>query len=308
MPVENSQLRDYVHDEMLDDRHYMRQPSFGAPRSATVMLLLANVLAFVLQLALPHFSNFQPEPYLALSLSGLQHGWLWQLLTFQFLHGGWLHLLLNCWAIYVFGRELEDTLGWKSFLTLYFSSGVLGGAVQALAGALLGGRFAAPVVGASAGAFGLIAAFATFYPERPLMLLLFFVVPVRMRAKFLLLFSGLAAVFGILIPADNIAHAAHLGGMVGGILFIRYAMHWDWHWPRLRRPRKQSSLRLVRVSSGSSALWGRKSSADEDLGPEDFLSREVDPILDKISAHGIQSLTERERRILEAAREKMAKR
>ena len=65
----------------------------------------------------------------------------------------------------------------KSFLTLYFTSGVIGGLFQALAGVLLGGAFAAPVVGASAGAFGLVAAFATLYPERPLMLLLFFIIP-----------------------------------------------------------------------------------------------------------------------------------
>ena len=66
---------------------------------------------------------------------------------------------------------------------------------------------------------------------------------------------------------------------------------------------------MVKVASRDSALWGRsKETAEEDLPPEEFLSKEVDPILDKISAHGIQSLTERERRILERARAKMAKR
>ena len=110
---------------------------------------------------------------------------------------------------------------------------MIGGLFQALAGVLLGGSFAAPVVGASAGAFGLVAAFATLYPERPLMLLLFFIIPVSMRAKFLLLFSALLTVFGLIFPMDNIAHAAHLGGMLTGIVFVRYAIHWHWHWPRL---------------------------------------------------------------------------
>ena len=292
---------------MLGDRNYMRRPVFRLDWSATVVLLAVNVVAFVVQSALDRFSNFPINAWFALSVDGLRHGFVWQLLTYQFMHGGLLHLLLNCWAIYVFGREVEETLGRNSFLTLYFTSGVIGGLFQALAGVLLGGHFAVPVVGASAGAFGLVAAFATLYPERPLMLLLFFIIPVSMRAKFLLLFSALLAVFGIIFQMDNIAHAAHLGGMLTGIVFVRYAIYWHWHWPRLRRTPSQPLRPLVKVPHRASALWGQGNArVDEDLPPEEFLSKAVDPILDKISAQGIQSLTERERRILETAREKMA--
>src|ERR1035438_2063723 len=176
---------------MLEDRHYMRQPAFRSFWSATVVLLVVNVVAFILQNVLYRFSTIPVDDWFALSVGGLKHGFVWQLLTYQFMHGGWLHLLLNCWAIYVFGREVEDTLGRNSFLTLYFASGVIGGLFQGLAGVLLPERFGGPVVGASAGAFGLVAAFATLYPERPLMLLLFFIIPVNMRAKFLMLFGGL---------------------------------------------------------------------------------------------------------------------
>jgi membrane associated rhomboid family serine protease len=273
----------------------------------TMALLVVNVVAFIVQTAVERFSNIPIYDWFALSVGGLRHGFAWQLLTYQLMHGGWLHLLLNCWAIYVFGREVEETLGRNIFLTLYFTSGVIGGLFQALAGVLLDGRFAAPVVGASAGAFGLVAAFAVLYPERPLMLLLFFIIPVSMRAKFLLLFSALLTVFGIVFPMDNIAHAAHLGGMLTGIVFVRYALHWHWQWPRLRQTRPQPLRPLVKAPFRSSAQWGQSSArVDEDLPPEEFLSKAVDPILDKISAHGIQSLTERERRILETAREKMA--
>jgi membrane associated rhomboid family serine protease len=292
---------------MLADRYYMRREPFRIPWSATLVLLIVNVVAFVGQLVVGHFSSFPVLAYLALSVEGLRHGFVWQLLTYQFLHGGWLHLLLNCWAIFVFGREVETMLGRKSFLTLYFASGIIGGLVQALAGVFLGGRFAAPVVGASAGAFGLVAAFATLYPERPLMLLLFFVIPLSMRAKFLLLFSAIVAGVGLFAAADNVAHAAHLGGMLTGIVFVRYAVHW--HWPQFRRTWAQPPRRLVTVPPRTSASWAQhRASADEDLPPEEFLAKEVDPILDKISAHGIQSLTARERRILETAREKMARR
>ena len=294
---------------MLEDRYYMRRPAFRPAWSATVILLVVNVVAFIVQKVLETYASFPVDAYLALSVDGLRHGFAWQLLSYQFMHAGLLHLLLNCWAIFVFGREVEGTLGWKRFLTLYFSSGVIGGLFQGLAGVLVKGPFAAPVVGASAGAFGLVAAFAMLYPERPLMLLLFFIIPLSMRAKFLLLFSAVLTVFGLVFPMDNIAHAAHLGGMLTGIFFVRYAIHWHWHWPRLRRPRVQPLRPLVKVPRRGSALWGQSpGSVDEDLPPDEFLSKAVDPILDKISAHGIQSLTERERRILETAREKMVRR
>jgi len=295
---------------MLEDRHYLRQPWFRSPGSATVVLLVVNVAAFVLQNLLYRFSSFPVNRCFALSLEGLGQGFVWQLLTYQFMHGGWLHLLLNGWAIYVFGRAIEETLGWKSFLTLYFSSGVAGGLFQALLGVLLHGVYAAPVLGASAGAFGLVAAFAALYPERPLTLLLFFVIPLSLRAKFLLLFSALLAVLGILVPTDNIAHGAHLGGMLAGIVFVRYAVHWHWRWPRFRRPQHPLPRLLVRARHPHQpGAWQEGPRVpDEDLPPEEFLSKAVDPILDKISAHGIQSLTERERRILETAREKMVRR
>jgi hypothetical protein len=174
---------------------------------------------------------------------------------------------------------------------------------------LLGGAFALPVVGASAGASGLLAAFATLYPERPLMLLLFFIIPVNMRAKFLLLFGGLVTLFGLVVPTGNIAHAAHLGGLLTGIVFVRYAIYWHWHWPRLRRTPPRPLRPLVKAPLRASAQWGQTNvRVVEDLPPDEFLSKAVDPILDKISAQGIQSLTEREREILETAREKMGRR
>jgi len=285
----------------------MRRAPFPSRRSATVTLLIVNVAAFLAQIVLSSFLHYPANKYFALSLEGLRHGFVWQLLTYQFMHGGVIHLLLNCWAIFMFGREVEEALGRKRFLMLYFSSGVMGGLVQMLAGLLLGGHFAAPVVGASAGGFGLIAAFAVLFPERPLTILIFFIIPVNMRAKFLLLGSVLLALVCIAFPISNIADAAHLGGMLTGVIFVRYALHW--HWPRFRRSPTQRSRPLVKVTSRNSALWGQnKPELDEDLPPEEFLSKEVDPILDKISAQGIQSLTERERKVLQAARAKMAKR
>ena len=170
------------------------------------------------------------------------------------------------------------------------------------------------MVGASAGAFGLVAAFAMLYPEQSLTMFLFFIIPITMRAKFLVVLLAALGVSGLLFPPDNspnavhIAHAAHLGGMLAGIIFVRFAAHLNW--PNLLGPPSSSvPKRLVKVLSHKSAPWGQtRQDPAEDLPAEEFLSQQVDPILDKINAHGISSLTERERRILEAARRKMGKR
>src|SRR5881396_2998042 len=99
---------------MLEDRSYMRRRSaFESRGSATVALLVINVLAFLAQIINGYPPRITSDDYFALSVEGLRHGYVWQLITFQFMHGGWLHLLLNCWAIFVFGRDVEDALGKK---------------------------------------------------------------------------------------------------------------------------------------------------------------------------------------------------
>jgi membrane associated rhomboid family serine protease len=310
--VEKCGLCSYVQGEMLEDRYYIRRSQFGSFRMATVVLVLVNVAVFIGQCLIPRSWDMATVKYFALSLWGIEHGYVWQLLTYQFMHAGLTHLLFNCLAIFTLGLAVESELGRQRFLTLYIASGVVGGLLQVLGGLLLGGPFAAPVVGASAAAFGIAAAFAMLFPQQTLFL--FLIIP--LRAKYLLaLCAGLAllgivlsvlAAVGIMPPADNIAHAAHLGGMLTGVVLVRYAANWEWRWPL--RGRSLSARRLVKVHSQGSP-WGRTTPPEEEeLPPEEFLAREVDPILDKISAHGIQSLTERERRILETARQKIGKR
>ena len=300
----------------------MRARPGGLKWSATVVLVVSLVVAFIFQITLlpRSFSN----DYLALSLEGIQRGFVWQLLSFQFMHGGWIHLLVNCWVIYIFGRELEWVLGKARFLTLYFSSGVVGGLLQMLGAWIWPTHLGGAVVGASAGGFGLVAAFAAIDPERQLTMLLYFIIPVKIRAKSLLLVSLVLAVLGIVFPhsiaGGAVAHAAHLGGLLAGIAWVKLGWHRDyvqlpweawlgrWHdWrPFQNRQRKRE---LVKAASIKTLKWTRpKAEQLADPPPEEFISREVDPILDKISEQGIQSLTERERKILEAARNKMAKR
>jgi len=296
---------------MLADRDYMRsEPGGGTraprPMSATTLLIIINVVVFLLQaLFYGYLPNFNQGPPLALRVDQLLQGYLWQLLTYQFLHGGLLHILLNCWGIFMFGREVEEVLGKRMFFILYFSSGVVGGLLQVLASLGWHGHFGGAVVGASAGLFGLIAAFAMMFPNRTLTLLLFFIIPVSLRAKSLLLISGAISIFGILFPGDNIAHAAHLGGLLAGMVFIRQLRHKLGHWPG--EPPKARKRPLFGFGSGTRGKPGGPTVIDVEDVSDDFVANNVDPILEKISKHGIHSLTARERKTLEEARKKMGR-
>ena len=191
----------------------------------TVALIALNVLAFLAEIYIETRTEFPLAWYGALSLPGVRHGYYWQFLSFQFLHGGWIHLLLNCWGILVFGPPVESVLGKTRAATLYIASGILGGALQVLGSVLSHARFGGPVVGASAGVFGLVAAFTTLFPDAQMTVLLFFFIPVRMTANRMLTIAALITAIGIMFPnrflGAHVAHAAHLGGLIGGLILVR---------------------------------------------------------------------------------------
>jgi membrane associated rhomboid family serine protease len=301
---------------MLGDRAYMRNPSFGSQRSATAILLIINTVVFVVESVLQYWYpsvHRQAFHFLALSPDGLAHGYVWQLLTFQFMHGGLVHLLVNMILVYFFGRAMEEALGRKGVFRIYLLSGIVGGLVQIIYQVgmhRLLPNAGASVVGASASGLGLLAAYAALFPHREITLLLFFFIPVSLRARTLLWISIGMALFGMLVPIDSVAQAAHLGGILTGLAYIHWIVQgtgWP-SFPRLK-PAANRPRVLVTAPFPKRPFWQRSKATDaDDLPPAEFISREVDPILDKISAYGIQSLTDRERRILEAARAKMAKR
>jgi membrane associated rhomboid family serine protease len=293
---------------MLEDRDYMRQPAYHEPRvSFTIALLIINAAVFVVQLLASHSAPSAEIEYhyFALSLAGLKHGFIWQLLTFQFMHAGWMHFIFNSLAIYFFGRPVETALGRRHFLTLYLASGVIGGLVQMLFAFWLP-SFDGPVVGASAGAAGLVAAFAILHWQERFSLLIYFI-PVSMTGKTLLAVSLALVFLGILTPNSGIANAAHLGGLLTGGFYVRLFI--QGLWPGWKFPARRSAPREYAAKrAGKSALWRSGADKPDDESTDDFLKTEVDPILEKISAHGIHSLTAREREILEKARKKMASR
>jgi len=273
-----------------------------------MILLITLVVVFVAEWVAIFYGHLPVEEWLGLSLQGLRDKHVWQLLTFQFLHlGPWpFHLLFNCIGLYFFGRSVEEAIGTRSFLKLYFSAGFFGGVVQILTTWLLPNHPDGWVVGASAGVMGLIAAFARLFPMREITMFVYFF-PITLRASYFFWFSLLLSAFGTLIPFGGMAHGAHLGGLLMGVGYLR----WSESNPQLFRSPFASRRRkrqLVQAAAQITRWRGRQDDSSAQLPPEEFISKEVDPILDKISAHGFQSLTPRERQILEAASSKMTKR
>ena len=307
MRVAEPKRHDYFPIAMaLADRTYMREDSPRQGWSFAIAILVLNVIVFFAEYADGHRSVRTFTEYGALSLDGLKRGFVWQLLTYQFLHGGMMHLVLNSVALYFFGRPMELMLGRKSFLKLYLFSGLAGGVFQVLL-ALVSPEFNRPMVGASAGICGLVAAFALLSPDS--VIYLFFVLPVRAK-YFLPIMIVLSTVFIFTSQGDGVAHGAHLGGTLFGVAYLRWFYVSDYLaalWQRLRGARSSRPIVKVRFPHGEAWKHAKGGRADETISG-DFISREVDPILEKISAHGIHSLTERERKILEAARERMEKR
>ena len=309
---------------MLENRDYMRnEPSSGNPLrfqwSASVVLMIVLVLTFALQAINEVYGQPEIEDWLALTPGALARGYVWQLLTFQFLHAGLWHLLGNLMGLWFFGRLVENILGTKRFLVAYFVCGVVGGLLQAGLMLLFPAHFGASVVGASAGVMGIFAIFARLQSDSEIRLN--FILPIR--ADVLLWITAGISLFFTLVPSSRgggTAHAAHLGGILAGLAWVKLGWHHDFvvlPWEnlagRLRfwrpfqaRARKQE---LVRAAATRGRPWRTAGVKEEPtMAPEEFISREVDPILDKISAHGIQSLTEQERKTLADAQKKMAKR
>jgi membrane associated rhomboid family serine protease len=178
----------------------------------TRALLLINVAVFFL---LPLLGG-SVESVFALWPLGT-HFLPWQVVTYSFLHGSFEHLFFNMLGLWMFGSELERIWGEKRFLQFYTASVLAAALTQLIVTAVTGSVY--PTVGASGGLFGLLLAFAMMFPNR--VILLFFVIP--MKARYLVLLYGLLELYqGVYVMNSGIAHFAHLGGMLGGLLMIRY--------------------------------------------------------------------------------------
>jgi membrane associated rhomboid family serine protease len=196
--------------------------------------------------------------------------WLWQFITYMFLHSiydPW-HIVINMLALWMFGSEVERAMGTKKFLTMYFTAGVFAGIFCCI--------FTPnnPILGASGAIFAIEIAFAMFFPNTTV---IFFIFP--MKAKYLIMIFVGITIFNCLMPAGgNVAHFAHLGGLLYGFLFVRY------------EPKFSNLLISWQIQQ-----------QEKEYKKEEELKRKVDQLLDKVNREGMKNLTRKERAFLRNA-------
>jgi membrane associated rhomboid family serine protease len=230
--------------------HYSFGP--GPITPAVKWLIIANVVMFLATLAYGRI-----VAYLGLSPEVIvERFWVWQLATYLFLHGGFTHILFNMLGIWMFGVELERLWGTRQFLKYYAITGIGAGVTVLVVGILLGSdsvTYRAITIGASGALYGLLVAFAFYYPDRPLLMFFLFPIP----AKYFVMIVGAMAFLST--PNQGVSETAHLGGLVIGYLYLRAGRgglsaelkyrYLKWRMNRLRRK--------FDVYSGGRSDWDR---------------------------------------------------
>ena len=272
-------------------------------------LLIGNAAVFLMLHLLEGFTIAGTSLYEILNayfaLMPLGHGFLpWQLITYQFMHWDFWHLLFNMvFGVWMFGMEVEHVWGSRKFLIYYLTCGSVAGLSQLLLAPVFEGALA-PTVGASGAIYGVMVAFAMMFPDR--LIYFYFLIPIKVKY-----FVAALIVFGVFSVggAGNVANLAHLGGALAGYVYL------------VVDRRRLTSGRSFAASVND--LRGRFSSplrpdvvdaqvfdirnGSEISKPEapDETQRQIDEILDKISRSGYQSLTDEEKRILFEASKRM---
>ncbi len=240
-------------------------------------MIVFDVVVFIAQ-------NFYPQMTFSLGLS--PHDFfsdfpnkLYQPFTYMFLHGGLGHIFFNMFALWMFGTEVEFTWGSKRFGRFYLLAG-LAGAVLTL---IVRSSQIAPVIGASAAIYGVLAAYWVMFPER--YLYIYFLIPIKVKWAI----PGIM-LLGFLIGGANIAHFAHLGGALFGFAYMKA----NWRWFRFG-----DKFKRYKYTRQSSKLEKNRQKAEE-------IMKRVDEILDKINEVGIEKISKEDRKFLEEASSKLS--
>jgi membrane associated rhomboid family serine protease len=299
---------------MLYDRPYMRQQPEPAPRqkSMVTILLVTTIVVFVLQQVLNVFFpaiGGRPNRFLtdwfALSGPNFRELKVWTVLSYGLLHStqSIMHIVGNMLGLYFIGRILEPLLGKQQLLLLYLGGAFTGGLVY------LTFHFndAQPVIGASAAVFALVSFFCLRFPERPITLLLFFIIPITVKPKWVFWVSLAASALGTLLyelPGKSyVAHSAHLGGILVGIVYFRYIFNSS---SSFNVGSNRPSIELPEWFKRKNTAQRHVSYRVNQTNPSD-LQKEVDRILDKINGSGFGSLTENEKNTLDRAKDILKK-
>jgi membrane associated rhomboid family serine protease len=273
---------------------FIRRWTAGYP-SVTVLLVALCVGAFAAQCIVDWMLADQESKgilwkWLALNDQGISEGHYWKFVTFGFLHAPiWpIHIAANMLLLYLAGREVEPIVGRGHFLAIFALGNITGGIVDWLAMHWLAMPPQVMVVGVSAGVTAVIVAFTTILPELDVTILLFFVVPLKLRAKHLAMALVAATALLCFTTRVDTAMIGPAGMLAASVFAWAYVKQLGFGNPlpiqRFIFERRQRAARLARMS------------------PEQFMKMEIDPILEKISREGIRSLSRSERKILDQGR------
>jgi len=296
---------------MLSDRNYMRNDYPKRGRGALTWLLSAIASGFILVAIFERlFRSAAFTDWLQLTFSGLQKGYVWQLLSYSFIHPvtdipSVFVVAFNLTCLYLLGREMESLLGTRHFLWLYFSA-VLLGAVAWLA---VNYRFGGVLMGAWPGIVACLTLFSCLNPDQEIRMLFLFV-PVTIKPKYLVWFLVAADFCGLAlweirgqVSPIGYAHSAHLGGMLAGYLYYRLIHQREWTNPDGRAEIElpgwfRKSRKAATPTAGKFKL---------NLTNREDLKTEVDRILDKINSEGFNALTPEEKQLLDEARDQLSR-
>lgn len=212
--------------------------------------------------------------------------WIWQPFTYLFIHGGFMHLLFNLFALWMFGMPVENQWGAREFVKYYFLCG-LGAAAASVA---LSPHSGVPVIGASGPVYGMLVAFAMLYPDA--VIYLYFLIPIK-ALHMAILFGVIEFFAGTTGSSPGIARFAHLGGMLTGYFYIRW-----WWVVKIRAKAALQGLASGELRRARPAPRRAASSGSEASAAEEAAMAEVDRVLDKILVSGLESLTEEERELM----------
>ena len=208
----------------------------------------------------------------------------WTPVTYMFLHGGLGHLFWNMLALFFFGPRVEERLGARRFLILYFLSGISGAALSFLFSPT------AAIIGASGAIFGVMLAFARFWPRVPIYI--WGILPIE--ARWMIVGMTVISLLGARTGAGGIAHFAHLGGFLGAFIYLRFL-----EWNSGARQFREAAAPKPRVSGARRTADIERWSHIRRDSLHEVNRAEVDRILDKIGSSGISSLTPAERETLD---------
>jgi membrane associated rhomboid family serine protease len=271
-------------------------------------LLIINGIVFLIQMLGQNLliGDTTLEQYIIkyFALIPIGYGFLpWQLITYQFMHGGIMHIALNMFALWMFGIEIENIWGSKKFLFFYLMCGVAAGISQLIFPPLFNEPLA-PTIGASGAIFGVLIAFGMMFPDR--YIYIYFLLPVK--AKYLIIGYVLLELYSI-PQGGNVAHLAHLGGALAGFIYLMYERKNN----RLFGSYFKGSPKInFNMFKGSSNPFKKKEEKINDANyyeikedSEEVTQEQIDQILDKIGRSGYQNLSDKEKKILFEASKKM---